>query len=280
VTSGIIGFVLGLLVALLTARVIVARIVARQRSAERRARAAERMAELGAMTSGLAHEIRNPLSTIGLNAQLLAEGLDELDCGEEPRARLARRLGTLNREIDRLRGILEDFLQYAGQIHLAPAPTDLNELTDELIDFFAPQAEQQGIRLRAELYHEPLIAPLDAKLVKQAVLNLMLNAAQAMADQPPPRELILRTRPDTDAGAIPVVVLDVIDTGPGIDTQTRAKLFEPYFSTKPTGTGLGLPTTRRIVEAHDGHIDLHTDPGQGSDFALVFPASNRAPSPT
>src|SRR5690606_506265 len=87
---------------------------ARARSAERRAAAAERMAEVGSMTAGLAHEIKNPLSTIGLNAQLLAEGIEELEIDEEAKGRLSRRIGSLRREVERLRGILSDFLQFAG----------------------------------------------------------------------------------------------------------------------------------------------------------------------
>jgi signal transduction histidine kinase len=117
----------------------------RVRVAERRAKGAERMAEIGAMTGGLAHEIKNPLSTIGLNAQLLQESLEELELDETERDRLLRRLDNLRRETDRLRGILTDFLDFAGEIRLQTENADLNTIVEELADFFLPQAEQPGV---------------------------------------------------------------------------------------------------------------------------------------
>lgn len=273
------GATVGALVVAIIAVWTVRRQIRRVRAAERRARAAERLAELGAMTGGLAHEIKNPLSTISLNAQLLAEAIADAPFDEADRARLRRRLDTLQREIERLRGILTDFLEYAGQIRLDRAPTDLNQLVTDLADFFLPQAEQHQVRLRMELAHRPLVAELDAKLVKQAALNLMLNAVQAMshprADQSDARlrELILRTRAATDPDGQPVVALHVIDTGPGIDPAIRDRIFEPYFTTKAGGTGLGLATARRIVQEHGGRIDVHSEPGKGTDFTMVLPVS-------
>lgn len=278
ILGAIAGLVVGAAVAAGVAAWAARRSVRRVRDAERRARAAERLAEIGAMTGGLAHEIKNPLSTIGLNAQLLAEGIAELRADPDEKARLERRVGALRREADRLAGILSDFLQYAGEPRLSPEPVDLNMLVGELADFFAPQAAAAGVTLRAVTAAEPLIARLDPAAAKQAVLNLMLNAVQAMsADAGPPhgaraRELILRTERAGDAGR-PVVRLHVIDTGPGIDPAARARIFEPYFTTRPGGTGLGLPTTRRLVEAQDGRIEVFSEPGKGSDFVLTFPAA-------
>jgi len=251
---------------------------AKLRSQARRARSAERLAEIGSLTSGLAHELKNPLSTIALNAQLLGERARDLrDTPDEDKEAMLRRTGTLTRETERLRGILEDFLSFAGEKRVQPAPTDLNTLADELIDFYHPQAERQRLRLRPDLSAEPLIAPLDGSLVKQAVLNLMLNAADAMGeidDPSHPRELIIRTRDGEDEDRQPVVRLHVIDTGPGIPAEIRDSLFTPYFTTKKGGTGLGLPTTRRIVEEHGGSIEVHSEPGQGTDFVLTFPVRN------
>ncbi len=289
---GAAGVLAGVMLAGLVARVIVRAQVERAREAERRARGAERLAEIGAMTGGLAHEIKNPLSTIGLNAQLLEEGLAELSIDDSDRSRLQRRVGALRREVERLRGILTDFLQFAGQVRLEKRSEDLNRLVEELADFFGPQASKLGVRLRTDLSREPVVAPLDGPHLKQAVLNLMLNAVQAMADQPAggARELILRTevRPLERAraivrrgkGAAPSereAVLHVIDTGPGIPADALAKVFEPYFTTKSGGTGLGLPTTRRLVEAHGGRIEVHSEPGRGSDFSIVLPM-DAAPS--
>lgn len=237
---------------------------------------AERLAEIGSMTSGLAHEIKNPLSTIGLNTQLLAEALDELVEDEADRSRLVRRAQTIERETERLRGILTDFLDFAGEKKVHPSTNDLNTLVDELCDFFLPQAESRQVRLRADLHPDPLVAPLDGPLVKQALLNLMLNAVQAMESSETPNELILRTRPGKASDDSPAVVVHVIDTGPGLTEETREKMFTPYYTTKAAGTGLGLPTTRRIVQEHGGDIEVHSTAGTGTDFVLVFPIGDQA----
>jgi signal transduction histidine kinase len=241
----ILGIGIGALATAGVAWATARRHLARTREAEQRARVAERMAEIGAMTGGLAHEIKNPLSTIGLNAQLLAETIDELPIAEDDRGRLSRRISALRREVDRLRGILSDFLQYAGQLHLEPRPTDLNTIVEELVDFFLPQAEKQGVRLRTDLGQGPLT----------------------------PRELILRTHRIAERKAEPRIALHVIDTGPGMTPETLCKIFEPYFTTKAGGSGLGLPTSRRIIEGHHGTLDVHTEPGRGTDFVLTFPAA-------
>lgn len=276
IPAAIAGFGLGVLGAALVARSLVRRHLAGLRAAERRARAAERMAEIGAMTGGLAHEIKNPLSTIGLNAQLLAEAIEELPIDAEERGRLSRRVAALRREAERLRGILTDFLQFAGQLRIDPRPTDMNALVEELTDFFMPQAQVQGVRLRCELAPGPLTASADGPHAKQALLNLMLNAVQAMAADgrpgAPARELIIRTARETDPERRPVVAVHVIDTGPGISAEAREKIFQPYFTTKSGGTGLGLPTARRLIEAHDGRLEVHSEPGRGTDFTASFPA--------
>lgn len=250
--------------------------------AERRARSAERLAEIGKMTGGLAHEIRNPLSTIGMNAQLLAEGLEELPAELEQRGRLVRRVGVLRREVDRLGGILSDFLSYAGELRLDRRHADLNAIVSELADFFMPQAQQQGAQLRTDLAPRPLSVEVDVGHIKQAVLNLMLNAAQAMANRPAdtsgrqaPREIILKTE-TVIVKRQPRARLHVIDTGPGIPADTVGKVFDPYFTTKAGGTGLGLPTTRRLIEAHHGTIEVQTEAGRGTDFILTLPLADQS----
>lgn len=291
----------GIGVAVIAVRWQVRHSLAKQLAAERRARSAERLAELGAMTGGLAHEIKNPLSTIGLNAQLLSEGLDELPedapTPKDAKQRLQRRLESLRRETERLRGILSDFLNYAGELRLENKSANLNEMIEELADFFLPQAQQQGVRLRVDVEREPVMAHCDVAHLKQAVLNLMLNAVQAMArgpggqnqagakvdssgEAPAMKELILQTRrgQSIDAGAkAPAVnepamsIIRVIDTGPGIAPDTRAKLFTPYFTTRSGGSGLGLATTRRIIEAMGGRISVESGAGRGASFAIELP---------
>lgn len=273
-----IGLLAGGVLVAFAARWAGARRLRRVRAAEERARRAERLAEIGSMTRGLAHEIKNPLSTIGLNAQLLGEGVEDLDLPEEKRLPLLRRIESLGRETERLRGILTDFLEFAGELRIDPRPGDLNSILGELIDFFLPQAEQHGVRLRADLCPGELVARFDAQVIKQALLNLMLNAVQAMngSGEGRPRELIIKSARGADAERRPVALVHVIDTGPGITPEVRQRLFTPYFTTKSGGTGLGLATARRIVEAHAGRIDLHTTPGQGSDFLVLLPLDEPA----
>lgn len=263
----------------------VRRALARQQIAEKRARAAERLAEIGGLTSGLAHEIKNPLSTIGLNAQLLGEAIEELPresaVTDPERQRLLRRIATLRREVERLRGILQDFLNYAGELRLDKQPTDVNRVVDELCDFFMPQAQSQGVRLRTDLAPGPLSAPIDVGHFKQALLNLMLNGVQAMQGENggTAKELIVRTVRAAPPSSNPagreagptMAQVHVIDTGPGIAPEVVARMFTPYFTTKAGGSGLGLPTTRRIIEAHGGRLDVLTDAGKGSDFVVQVP---------
>lgn len=280
IASILIGVGLGVAGAAAVAYVITVRSLARVRAAERRARAAERMAEIGAMTGGLAHEIKNPLSTIGLNAGLLVEAIQDLEIPESERSRLLGRMRGLRRETERLADILKDFLEYAGQVHLERRRVNLDDMVSELIDFYAPEAERHGVRLRRDSGGVPIIANVDVRLVKQAVLNLMINATQAMslpsADASPPagqgKDLMLRLERARPAGGGPSVArLHVTDTGPGMTPETIARIFNPYFTTKPGGSGLGLPMSRRLIEAHAGLIDVHSEPGKGSDFVVQIP---------
>ncbi len=250
----------------------------RARRAVRRAIAAQRTSEFGSLGRGLAHEIKNPLSTIGLNAQLLAEAIEALPIEGAERERLTRRIGSLRREVDRLRGILEDFLRFAGEVRFEPRSVDLNALVEELADFYLPQAEQHGVRLRTDLARRLPSASADPAYLKQALLNLMINATQAIESAPGPdpvrRELVLRTSAGRDAEIGPVCRVSVADTGPGIDAGNLERLFKPYFTTKPGGAGLGLAITKRLVEEQGGRIDLETQPGHGATFTIVLPAAS------
>ncbi|MBQ72666.1 MAG: two-component sensor histidine kinase [Planctomycetaceae bacterium] len=242
---------------------------ARVREAERRAADAERLAELGSLTSGLAHEIKNPLSSVVLNAQLVEEAMRDLEAPEDEKESVVRRSEALVREAERLRTILTDFLQFAGRVRLDREPQDLRNVVEDLVDFFHPQADAAGVVLRADLPSRKTLVAIDAALLKQALLNLMINAVHAMESNPPerPRELLVRLSPSEDS-----VSVHVIDSGPGVPAEDREKIFHPYVSSTTGGTGLGLPTTRRIVEEHGGRIDLEVLEGRGSDFVVVLPA--------
>lgn len=269
----ILGIVAGFVIMAPITRLLLRRGEERARNAERRARDAERLAELGAMTGGLAHEIKNPLSTVGLNAQLLAEGLAETEMPPDRRDRLLRRLESLSREIERLRTILTDFLQFAGRLKLDPQRHNVVRIADELCDFFLPQCEQAGILLRCQLPEEPIDADVDEGLLKQALLNIMLNAVQAISRDAPTDssgaragELIISVAAKGNEA-----VIDIIDTGPGIEPDRREEIFHPYVSGHRGGTGLGLPIARRIVEEHGGTLSLVSERGQGSDFCIRIP---------
>lgn len=291
VITALLAFVLGVAVAIPIAYHRSKRALLRARAAAERAQAAERLAEIGAMAGGLAHEIKNPLSTIGLNADLLSEALADLphDTPPDPAdlSRLRRRTEVLRREAERLADILSDFLRFAGDIRLDPTDADLNTITEELIDFYLPQAEHRSIRLRADLTTEPLPVKLDVPRFKQAVLNLLINATHAMVPEDPPTphtnpsnnnhrtpELILRTRTVNLPDRGPIAELHVIDTGPGIPPEHLDRIFKPYFTTKSGGSGLGLPTTRRIIEAHNATISVHSVPDAGTDFTIRIPRAD------
>jgi signal transduction histidine kinase len=272
----LIGLAVGIVVGVPIVWFELKRQIRRARAAERRARNAERLAEIGAMTAGLAHEIKNPLSTIGLNAELLSEAIADLPgLDDDDRSSLRRRVGVLQREAERLRDTLGDFLRFAGEIRLVRERRDLNEVVDELIDFFLPQAQHHNIRMRSELGRGPMEASLDASHFKQALLNLLLNAVQAMTEGPGAessraKELIVRTTEvETDVG--PQWAVHVIDTGPGIPPDVSERIFTPYFTTKGGGSGLGLPTTKRLIEEHGGTIDVVSQDGQGTDFVVTIP---------
>lgn len=269
-----IGLLIGGGVAYLLAARRVRISIVRAQHAQKRAQAAEHLAEIGSMTGGLAHEIKNPLSTIGLNAQLLSESIEDLPIQEQDRSRLVRRIDALRRETERLRGILEDFLEYAGELRLTLAHQPINTIIEELADFFSPLADGAGVRLRVESEPKNPNMHVDADHLKQAVLNLMLNALNAMEDsESAENELIVRVEQDEDEHDGSVVRVHVIDTGPGIDSETSAKIFRPYFTTKSGGTGLGLPTARRIIEAHHGRLEMHSELGKGTDFVLTLPVN-------
>lgn len=254
------GLVVGWLSALAVGAVGVFVAYRRMLRLQDRAKSAERLAELGTLTGGLAHEIKNPLSTVQLNLQLLREDLPRED---RAYTRLANRLGTAERETARLRDILDDFLRYAGRIELDCKPVELNRMCEDLVDFFMPQAQLQKVQLRLRRSPDDVVVRVDERLIKQAVLNLMLNGVQAM---PNGGELILSVG---SAGAEATV--DVIDTGTGIPKQALDKIFQAYYSKKIGGTGLGLAMTRRIIDEHHGRVTVDSEEGRGTRFTLHLP---------
>ena len=221
--------------------------------------------EIARLAGALAHEIKNPLSTIRLNMDLLAEDLEEAQTPTQRRA--AKRVEVMKRECQRLQDLLDDFLNFAKVRRLNLKPTDLNLVLSETVEFFAPEAEAAGVEIIQYLDAELPRVMLDAEAFRAALINLLLNAKQAMPDG---GQLVVRTK---TAGS--GVVLELIDTGVGMDASTAAHIFEAFYSTKPGGSGLGLPTVRKIVEAHGGLIYVQSEPGRGTRFAIELPLPAR-----
>lgn len=221
--------------------------------------------EIARLAGSLAHEIKNPLSVIVMNMDLLAEDLAE---GNTPRERRAlAKVGTVRTQCKRLQNLLDDFLNFARAVKLELRPSNLNEVVADVIDFVAPQMEEAGVEVIRHLANDLPSVLLDRQKIQAAILNLLLNAQQAMPDG---GQLWVRTRATSST-----VALDLIDTGGGIDDETLLHIFEPFYSTKASGSGLGLPTTRRIIEGHDGTISVQSKPGHGTQFTLEFPLPAR-----
>jgi signal transduction histidine kinase len=220
--------------------------------------------EIAQLAGGLAHEIRNPLSTMRMNLELLAEEFENSETARDRRA--LQKIDRIHKESLRLQAILEDFLRFAGVLDASTKPTNLNELVEDLRDFCEGQASALGIISRTQLDPALPSVSLDSDMFKQALLNLILNAQHAM---PEGGELMLTTRREGCWA-----VLDVVDTGIGIPEADQPRVFDAFFSTRPGGSGLGLPTTRKIVEAHGGFITLESEPGKGSKFSLRLPISD------
>ena len=227
-------------------------------------------AEIAQLAGGLAHEIRNPLSTMCLNLDLLAEDFQDAETTRD--RRVLQKIERLRRESQRLQNILEDFLRFARIQELRLERADLNAIVDDMRDFCEPQAATKGILLRTQYAADLPLVRLDVDLFKQALLNLILNAEHAMPDG---GELILLTRRE---GAWSV--LDVTDTGVGMTEEVRARVFDAFYSTRAGGNGLGLPTTRKIVEAHGGTIRVQSVPGKGSQFTIRLPGDEGPGAPS
>lgn len=253
------------------------RALARVRRLTERARTREHLVDLAKMTGGLAHEIKNPLSTVKVNLQLLAEDFEGGD--SDLHRRNLNRLKSLQDEVQRLHDILDDFLKFVGNQEMHASRQDLRRIVRELVDFFRPQAEANRVVLRAQIPDSPVWCRLDAGQIKQALLNLVINATQAMSGHG--GDLLLRLHAEKDRA-----VLEVIDTGPGMEPQVRDHVFDAYFTTRIGGSGLGLPTARRIVRQHDGELSVESEVGKGTRFMLVLPltagvagASDSEPQP-
>jgi two-component system NtrC family sensor kinase len=229
-------------------------------------RQSEKLAALGRMAAHVTHEVRNPLSAIGLNAELLEEELARSGAADSARGMV----GSIGREVERLTKITQSYLSLARQPQPEFGTVDVGKVAREVVDFHRPEAEANGARLECDVAEGLPAISADAGQIRQVLTNLLRNALEAVADRP---ERIVRVEVRAARGG---VELAVRDTGSGIAEEARARLFEPFFTTKTQGTGIGLAGSQQIAVAHRG--TLTCDPGQGGGtcFRLWLPGDGKS----
>jgi signal transduction histidine kinase len=223
--------------------------------------AAEKQDLLARLLRRLAHEIRNPLSSLDVHFQLLEEDLSKL--APPVRAQIAPRLGIINGELHRLDTIVERFLKLAGPSALELAPVDASQMINHVCDLLRPEAAKRRVEIQANV--QPGMPPIQADSVRltQLLLNLVINAIQAVNQE---GRVTVYAEKFGD-----MLLLTVQDTGPGIPPEKLGDIFDPYFTTKPEGSGLGLWIAEQIAVAHGGDICAENAPGTGAIFTLTLP---------
>jgi PAS domain S-box-containing protein len=235
--------------------------ITEKRRKEAQLRRAESLASLTTLAAGVAHEIKNPLGSLSIHIQLIRKALIGKDEVEIPF--LERHLGVVDEEIDRLNKIVVDFLFAVRPMDVQLRESDPGELVAGIAEFIRPEAERMGVMVELTLGENLPLVALDVRLMRQAVLNLVKNALAAM-----PGGGKLRLSADRIEDELRI---SVEDSGMGISEEDLPKIFEPYFTTKENGTGLGLTITFKIVREHDGEISVTSRPGQGSTFIINLP---------
>jgi signal transduction histidine kinase len=227
------------------------------REAEATARRNERLAALGQLSAGLAHEIRNPLSTIKASAEMLLKNVNADGAVSHELA------GFITSEVDRTNALVTRFLDFARPLALRFEKTEIGEVIDEAV----AEVEKHTPRFEVSIYknYSPDIPPfyIDRQLIERVLYNLLLNAAQA---SPPESSVTVKTRQVGDT-----VEISVIDRGTGIAPKDRESIFNPFFTTKSSGVGLGLAIVAKIVDEHGGQITVESETGAGSVFRVFLP---------
>ncbi|MDO5308094.1 MAG: ATP-binding protein [Planctomycetia bacterium] len=226
--------------------------------------------EIAQLAGGLAHEVKNPLSTIRLNMGLLEEDVEDMEESPQKR-RVLKRIETVKRETLRLEELLNEFLNFTRANRLNLEPADANKELKDVVEFFRPQAAVANVDI-LEFYANDLpTVRIDKRSFNRAILNLLINSLQSFQGES--GEILVRTRLCGSE-----VAIDLIDGGCGMTDETLQKIFEPFFSTKAGGSGLGLPTVRKVIEGHGGRIAIQSEPGRGTQFTLTFPTIPRISS--
>jgi hypothetical protein len=236
--------------------------LAKNRELEARVQEAEKSAVVGRLASAIAHEIRNPLNYINLTLDHLRNKFKPEDESKQP---TFEKLTTqLKAEVGRINNQISDFLRYSRPITLNLQPTDAREIVENSLRIIEPQAEDQNIKI--SLIERESVPKMrgDAELLRSVFNNLFINAVQAM--ETGGGKLNVTISPDTE-----FVRIEVADTGDGITEENLTKIFEPYFSTKETGTGLGLAIVKKIIDDHNGTIDVESHLNEGTKFTVMLP---------
>jgi signal transduction histidine kinase len=244
----------------------------RVRELEERLRRADRLAALGTMAAGIAHDIRNPLTSILIFSQLMSLHHDD----PEVREKFDR---VVPRELERVQAVIEDMMELARPSTINLEPANLNEVIAQVLELFEGQISAQGVTVQREFQQDLPFCMVDRKRLHRCVSNLVSNAIQAM---PNAGQLTLRTalvhmafpasRPPGTKPE-PAIRVTVTDSGQGIPPDRLSRIFDPFYTTKEKGVGLGMAITHRIVEDHKGTIDVDSEVGKGATFTLHFPIS-------
>lgn len=225
----------------------------------------KRYNELAGLAGSLAHEVKNPLSIIVMNMELLHEDLEAIDHPEARRS--LKRTETVIQQCERMETLLNDFLRFTRLSSLELKPGSLNGQVLQVLDFFETQAAKQNVEIKRYLDAELPSINLDPQTLQAALVNLVKNAMEAMPDG---GQLVARTR-ITRTG----VALDLIDNGCGMEASALINMFKEFYTSKDGGTGLGLPTAKKIIEAHDARINVQSEAGRGTQFTIEFPTPKR-----
>jgi signal transduction histidine kinase len=246
----------------------VLRLVQRTRRLETEAQMSERRAHVATLAREMAHEIRNPLNAMSINLEMLEEELGGKTAGNPDEVK--NFLRSIKGEIRRLKDLTENFLSYARPPQLNMDAKDLNRFLEEICVFVQPEAEARRIKLVRDL--DPMLPSVDfdSAQLRQAVINILSNAQQVVSEGGTIR---VRSRMEPKGE----VRISIQDTGPGMNQEVRENLFQPFYSHREGGTGLGLPIARRAVEAHGGRIEVDSELGLGSTFHIILP---RTPPPS
>jgi two-component system sensor histidine kinase HydH len=235
----------------------------RLQQAEADVRRSERLAALGQLTAGVAHEIRNPLGVIKGSAEMLSQ---KIPASETLAVELA---GYISSEVDRLNGIVSRFLDFARPLQLHRRPEAVAPLLDRSLKAVRDSRTENCVRV--ETHYDPGLpaVPLDAELCEQVFTNLAINAYQAMGEK---GGTVRVSASAANSGARRGVEVEFADTGPGVPPELREQIFNPFFTTKREGVGLGLSIVSRIIDEHGGSIRLASEPGEGARFRIFLPA--------